>query len=109
MLVHNKCAGTENHHVASNKNKKYTPLFEQIANKFDLDLNKDWNIIEDMSNHHGRHKNKYHEFVLSQMRIFADEAIDQDDFLQMFGKFKKLLEEDEYIGMMYSAFWKGYK
>lgn len=97
-------------YIASNKNKKYTPMFEQIANKFGLNLNDNWNIIYNtMSDYHGRRANKYHQFVLSQMRIFADEAIDQKDFLRMFDEFKEILNSDDYIGMMYSAFWKKYK
>lgn len=84
-------------------------MFEQIINQFGLDLNKGWNIIEDMPNHHGRHAAQYHELVLSQMRVFANEAVDQADFLRMFDKFKDVLKSDDFIGMMYSAFWKGYK
>lgn len=31
------------HHYATNKNKTYTPQFEEIANEYELDLNGDWN------------------------------------------------------------------
>ena len=108
VLVHNYKSG-EDHHVASNKNKTYTPMFREIADKFDLNLNKDWNIIPDMPNHHGRHAKQYHELILSQMRIFADESGNVAEFLTKFEQLKVLLQDSDYIGMMYSAFWEGYK
>ena len=106
VLVHNY---QEDHHVASNKSKKYTPEFQKIANKFNLNLNDDWNIIKGMENHHGRHNNHYHEFILSQMKIFADSSSSDVEFLAKFDMLKNLLNTDEYRGMMYSDFWRGYK
>lgn len=108
-LTYNELYEDVDEYIASNKNKKYTPMFEQIANKFGLNLNDDWNIIYIISDYRGRRANKYHEFVLSQMRVFADEAIVQKDFLQMFAEFKDILNSEDYIGIMHSAFWKGYK
>ena len=32
------------HHFATNKNKTYTPQFEEIANKYGLDLDDAWNL-----------------------------------------------------------------
>ena len=31
------------HHYATNKNKTYTPQFEEIANEYEFELNGDWN------------------------------------------------------------------
>lgn len=55
----------QNHHFATNKNKTYSPLMEKITNKYNLDLNDDWNIGR--MPHIGRHPNYYHQWVLEQM------------------------------------------
>ncbi len=47
------------HHFATNKNKTYTPQFEEIANKYGLDLDDAWN--KEYMPHQGRHPNEYHE------------------------------------------------
>ena len=62
----------QEHHVASNKNKKYTPQFEEITDKYGLDLDDDWNKVN--MNHSGRHPNKYHDFVLESMKDINERA-----------------------------------
>ena len=54
----------QNHHFATNKNEKFTPQFEEITKKYNLDLNGDWNI--EKLPHQGRHPNDYHKFVLKK-------------------------------------------
>ena len=49
------------YHYATNKNKRFTPIFKQIASKYGLSLNGDWN--KELLPHLGRHPNEYHEFV----------------------------------------------
>ncbi len=81
VLVHNKC--TEDHHILSNKNSKYTPQFEKIVSEYGLDLDDDWNIIE-LPNHHGRHTSAYHEYVLEQTKNIASNSKTTDQFLAGF-------------------------
>ena len=59
-------SGIQNHHIVSNKNKKYTPQFTEITDAYGLDLDDEWNI-RSMDNHSGRHTNQYHEFVLDAL------------------------------------------
>ena len=80
VLVHNRC---ENHHILSNKNKTYTPQFTQITDQFDLKLNDAWNIIP-LQDHHGRHTNAYHEYVLEVITEIASRVFDQASFLKEF-------------------------
>jgi RHS repeat-associated protein len=56
----------ENHHFATNKNKTFTPLFEELVKKYGLDLNGEWNIFK--MPHKGRHPNDYHRWVLDNMK-----------------------------------------
>ena len=80
VLVHNRC---ENHHIISNKNKTYTPRYTEITDQFGLDLNDSWNIIP-LQNHHGRHTNAYHEYVLNTISEIASHSSDQTAFLKGF-------------------------
>lgn len=50
------------HHYATNKNKSYTPQLEEIANRYNLDLDNAWN--KDLLPHQGRHSNEYHQYIL---------------------------------------------
>lgn len=52
--------------MLSNKNKTYTPRFRAITDKYDLNLNKQWNI-RPVFHHLGRHTNAYHDFMLGQI------------------------------------------
>lgn len=59
------------HHYATNKSKTYTPQLEEIANRYELDLDDAWN--KDLLPHQGRHPNAYHEYVLDSMKQFDKE------------------------------------
>jgi RHS repeat-associated protein len=59
------------HHFATNKNKTFTPKFEEIAEKFGLDLDDAWNKLP-VPGHSGRHPNDYHTWVLDQMNDIAN-------------------------------------
>jgi hypothetical protein len=64
MAMGNKGSGfSEYHHIFSNKNKTYTPLYEAIVRKYDMSLEDPENIIN-LKGHHGRHTNVYHDFML---------------------------------------------
>ena len=83
VLVHNGC--TQGHHVISPKNSTYTPKFKKITDRFGLDLNDGWNII-DLPDHIGRHTNKYHEFILESITDIANNSANANDFLRGFQK-----------------------
>ena len=55
------------HHFLTNKNKKYTPLFKNIVEKYGLDLNDQWN--KELLPHLGRHPNEYHQWLLKELQI----------------------------------------
>ncbi len=74
----------QTHHVLSNKHRsRWTPLFREITDDYDLSLDGSWNKIE--IPHRGRHPNEYHEWV--HERIQAIDRIaqgDRDTFLRLF-------------------------
>ena len=75
------------HHYATNKSKTYTPQLEEIANRYELDLDDAWN--KDLLPHQGRHPNAYHEYVLDSMKQFDNIAQgDKDIFLKLFDNLK---------------------
>jgi len=86
------------HHIASNKHfSKYTRLFENIAKKFKLKLDGEWNKVPISEvYHHSNHPVEYHEFVLDGMKRAAAEARgSQAKFLELFDEYvKKPLLED---------------
>jgi len=74
---------TQTHHFATDKNSQYTLEMENIAQKYGLDLGGDWNKAS--MPHQGRHPNKYHEWVLNQMRtIDATPNMNQQLFIKQF-------------------------
>ena len=78
----------QRHHFATNKNKHYTPQLEEIASKYGLDLDGEWNIA--VMDHLGRHPNRYHDFVLQRMRIIDELSIgDTDTFLYLYELYVK--------------------
>ena len=85
VLVHNLC-GTQKHHVMTNKNKKYTSQFKEIANKYDLNLSSNANV-RTVSNHIGRHTANYHDFVLQKVKSFDVVAAgNKQQFMRYFNK-----------------------
>jgi len=73
----------QNHHFATDKNKKYTPAMKEITDKYDLDLKDDWNKAN--LPHQGRHPNEYHNFVIEQMKIIDNMPnMNQGLFIEQF-------------------------
>ena len=91
------------HHYATNKSKTYTPQLEEIANRYELDLNDAWN--KDLLPHQGRHPNAYHEYVLDSMKQFDNIAQgDKDIFLKLFDNLKNNVKSKP--DMLYKDYWK---
>lgn len=79
---------TQEYHYASNKNKTYTPQFEEITNKYGLELDNEWN--KDLFPHQGRHPNAYHDYILNSIRQFDEIAQgNREIFLELFENLKK--------------------
>ena len=83
-IVH---AMAENHHILTDKHKKYTPKFEEILdeNGFgDKNLNSPWNI-RSIPGHRGRHPHKMWEWMLRKLKPIAENSKNNwDDFLNNF-------------------------
>lgn len=76
------------HHFATNKNSRYTKQMSDIADKYGLKLDGDWN--KELLPHQGRHPNNYHDFVLDGMNRASNEAgSDTSKFLELFDKYVK--------------------
>ena len=92
------------HHYVSDKNKTYTSQFDDIAKKYNLDLDNMWN--KELLPHQGRHPNAYHEFVLTEMKN-ADKLAqgNNDIFLDLYeSEIKSIIRENP--DMLYSDYWK---
>jgi len=78
------------HHFLSNKNSTYTPLFENITNKYNLNLDADWNKA--MLPHQGRHTNMYHDYMLEELKQI-DRIANGDSiiFLREFEQLKQII------------------
>jgi hypothetical protein len=91
------------HHFATNKNTTYTPQFEKIASKYDLDLDDAWN--KEYMPHQGRHPNEYHEYVLDNMIEFDKIAQgDKNIFLKLYEKMKVHIIDNP--DMLYKDYWR---
>ena len=95
------------HHYASNKSKTYTQQFKDITNKYDIDLDDDWN--KELLPHQGRHPNAYHEWILDQMRNIDSIANgNKYIFLELYeSEIKNVIRENP--DMLYSKYWKNLK
>ena len=83
-----KCKPNQIHHYASNKSKKWTGKFEDIANSYGLHLDDDWNT--EALPHQGRHPDAYHSWVFEQMTKANSQASgDIGKFQNLFDKFVK--------------------
>ena len=90
------------HHFATNKNKKYTPKFEKITNKYGLDLDGAWN--KRSLPHQGRHPNAYHEYILKQIKQCDSYAKgNQKKFLSAYEKTKNRVINNP--DMLYKSYW----
>lgn len=83
----------QRHHFATNKNKKYTPMFERIISKYGLKLDGEWNT--ELMPHIGRHPNKYHKWIFEQL-LLADRLAngDREILLAEFEKTKKRVRDN---------------
>ena len=111
VLVHNACVKktnnvqkpTEKHHMLSNKNKKWTPEFKKVTDKYGLDLKGDWNIQE--MAHRGRHATEYHQYMLKKLNDIDKVANgDVNIFRSLFDNVKKIIEKTP--DALYKSFWK---
>ena len=118
VLVHNACTTkvtkttaekpTEKHHFLSNKNKKYTPRFKEITDKYGLDLNKpyngkEWNTA--LMRHKGRHATEYHKYMLDGVSVIDKIANgNTKTFIQLFDELKQTVIDNPDI--LYKAFWR---
>ena len=96
LLVHNRC---EMHHILTNKHSYYTPLFKEIVSRFGLKLGGSWNIIP-LENHHGRHTNAYHQYILKEITRMAEKASDKNAFLKSFEIIVDALNKDPRLPYM---------
>lgn len=90
------------HYYATDKNKTYTQAFRDIADKYGLDLDADWN--KELLPHQGRHPNAYHDFVLDEMRNIDNIANgNKDIFLELYeSEIKSVIRENP--DMLYSDY-----
>ena len=96
----------QTHHFATNKNKKFTPLFNAILKKYALTLDQPWN--KELMRHSGKHPYDYHKFVLESMKLCEHLAKgDTEKFINEFGKYKKKIIDNP--SMLRKDFWKGKK
>ena len=94
---HNSFTGTERHHIFSNKNKKYTPQYKEIADRYNYSLSQQENIVA-LEGHHGRHSNAYHNYMLQCLKaldIYA--AGDSAEFLRGIAAIADLIIEKPWI------------
>ncbi len=73
----------QKHHFATNKHSEFTPAMENIAKKYGLNLDDDWNIA--VMPHLGRHPSSYNNWVLNRMRLIDKmPGMNQQRFLEEF-------------------------
>ncbi|MBZ9686133.1 AHH domain-containing protein [Clostridium estertheticum] len=60
------------HHLLTNKSKTYTPQITAVIAKYNLDLNREWNL--EYMEHIGRHCNKYHDYMLEAITAIDELA-----------------------------------
>ena len=94
----------QNHHFATNKNSKFTPKMEKIANKYGLDLNGEWNI--EKLPHQGRHSNGYNNWVYKNMQIMdMMPDMNQARFIKEFEQRVKMPIRNN-PDMLYKKYWQ---
>ena len=87
----------QKHHFFTNKHTtKYTPEFERILDRYNLDLDKDWNKVT--IPHEGRHTDYYNKMMLKELKE-ADRYArgDRTKLLKYLedGIFKKIIRNPE--------------
>ena len=90
-------AGTERHHIVSDKHSKYTPQYKEITDRYNYSLSQQENIV-DLENHKGRHTNAYHEFILTGLQA-ADEYAggDSTKFIDCMHAIAKYVEDNSWL------------
>lgn len=89
--------GIQKHHVLSNKNKTYTPQYKEVTDRYYLELDPKWNVVE-ISDHSGRHTNAYHDFMLNGVcEVDSVAQGDVDLFLEGFEIIIDFLLENTWI------------
>ncbi|EAI4517192.1 AHH domain-containing protein [Campylobacter jejuni] len=92
----NKQSSIQTHHIATDKNKRFTKEFQKITKKYSLELDGDWNKVK--MPHRGRHPNEYHEYILEKMsKIDKIARGDKDKFLKEFEKLKEEVKNNPAI------------
>ena len=94
------------HHYATDKNKTYTPEMKRIVEKYDLNLDGEWN--KDHLPHIGRHPNVYHEWVIEQMRMIDNMLnMNQQEFIHQFDiRVKQPVRNNPEI--LYKKYWNNH-
>ncbi|EAJ1270511.1 hypothetical protein A0Y74_07745 [Campylobacter lari] len=89
----NKQSPIQTHHIATDKNKRFTKEFQKITKKYGLELDGDWNKVK--MPHRGRHPNEYHEYILEKMsKIDKIARGDKNKFLKEFEKLKEEIKNN---------------
>lgn len=89
----NKQSPIQTHHIATDKNKRFTKEFQKITKKYGLELDGDWNKVK--IPHRGRHPNEYHEYILEKMsKIDKIARGDKNKFLKEFEKLKEEIKNN---------------
>ncbi|EOJ0879636.1 AHH domain-containing protein [Campylobacter jejuni] len=92
----NKQPPIQTHHIATDKNKKFTKEFRKITKKYNMELDEDWNKVK--MPHRGRHPNEYHEYILEKMsKIDKIARGDKDKFIKEFEKLKEEVKNNPAI------------
>jgi len=77
--------GEQKHHDVSHLNQKWTPIFEELTQRYG-NLNDIWNKVE--IPHQGRHPNEYHQWVESALtEIDKIAGGDVEKFRELFTKY----------------------
>ena len=82
----------------------FTPEFEKIADKYELNLDGDWNKAK--LPHSGRHPNEYHQWVLDHMRsIDIMTNMNQQEFIKQFNV-RVIQPIRNNPDMLYKKYWR---
>lgn len=79
----------EIHHVVPYNNKKHTPTYEGVVEKYDFSLKSRQNTIT-LINHRGRHTEGYHEFITGS--LYALDTYAQGDKVAFERGFRYLVD-----------------
>gem|GEM_PF-3778021 len=84
----------ETHHYIPWRNTKHTDQYERITNKYELDLDDDWNKGDFSTEfHRGGHPETYHQFILNALQWIDNTVEAQGGDLEMRrNKFLELFE-----------------